>query len=76
MDDIDNGETGGIQPAQAVDDIVAAAASEPQSEEERYRTLEEKVLKEWVKQYTKGGMYFSYTFGWFQSSPVLSLIEA
>jgi hypothetical protein len=63
VDDIDNGDTAGITRAQAIDDIVAAGAPEPQSDEERYRTMEEKVLREWVRQYTKGGMYFSYTFG-------------
>lgn len=63
LDDIDNGDTTSIEPNQAIDDIVTAAVTEPQSTEEKHRALEEKVLRETVKQFTKGGMYFSYNFG-------------
>jgi hypothetical protein len=63
LDDIDKGDIAGITPSQAVDDIVAAVAPEPRSAEERYLALEIKVLKETVRQFTKGGMYFSYSFG-------------
>jgi phosphatidylinositol 4-phosphatase len=62
LDDMDNGDTS-IAPSQAVEDIVTAAAPEPKSAEERYLALEVKVLKETVRQFTKGGMYFSYSFG-------------
>jgi hypothetical protein len=62
LDDMDNGDTN-IAPDQAVEDIVTAAAPEPKSAEERYQALEVKVLKETVRQFTKGGMYFSYSFG-------------
>jgi phosphatidylinositol 4-phosphatase len=63
LHDIDNGDTASIAPIQAVEDIVTAAAPEPQSTEARYLALEVKVLKETVRQFTKGGMYFSYSFG-------------
>lgn len=63
LDDIDSGENASIEPNQAIDDIVTAAVIEPQTSEERYLALELKVLKEIVRQFTKGGMYFSYTFG-------------
>jgi len=62
LDDMDNGDTS-IAPSQVVEDIVTAAAPEPKSAEERYLALEVKVLKETVRQFTKGGMYFSYSFG-------------
>lgn len=63
MDDIDNGETAAIEPSKAVEDIVTAAATEPSTSEERNTRLEDKILKETVRQFTKGGMYFTYSFG-------------
>ncbi|PVG02589.1 hypothetical protein CPB86DRAFT_861460 [Serendipita vermifera] len=61
--DIDNGDTANIEPEKAIDDIItAAAAPEPHSVEQRNLVLEDKITKEMIRQFTKGGMYFSYTF--------------
>ncbi|KIM25985.1 hypothetical protein M408DRAFT_330774 [Serendipita vermifera MAFF 305830] len=62
LDDIDSGDTASLAPNQAIEDIVTAAVPEPRTSEERYQAVELKVLKEIVRQFTKGGMYFSYTF--------------
>jgi phosphatidylinositol 4-phosphatase len=64
LEDIDNGDTANIEPEKAIDDIItAAAAQEPHSIEQRNLILEDKIMKELVRQFTKGGMYFSYNFG-------------
>lgn len=64
LDDIDNGDTTNLEPNKVIEDIMkAAAATEPESSDQKHRAMDDKVLKETVRQFTKGGMYFSYTFG-------------
>jgi len=64
LDDIDNGDTASLEPNKVIEDIMnAAAATEPESSDQKHRAMDDKVLKETVRQFTKGGMYFSYTFG-------------
>jgi hypothetical protein len=55
------GSEGGAPPSQAL--LGALLAPTPISMEKRHSELEEKVIREIVKQYTKTGMYFAYTFG-------------
>ncbi|CAG8693425.1 14293_t:CDS:2, partial [Acaulospora colombiana] len=63
LEDIDNGDTANIEPERAIDDIItAAAAPEPHSAEQKNLVLEDKIMKEIIRQFIKGGMYFSYTF--------------
>jgi phosphatidylinositol 4-phosphatase len=50
-------------PATVLDSILTEAAPEPISEEEKYTQLEAKVVKECIREFTKGGMYFAYNFG-------------
>ena len=52
-----------LGPEKVVEAIVNATAPAPSSNEERHRELEEKVVRECVRELTKGGMYFAYTFG-------------
>jgi hypothetical protein len=52
-----------LGPEKVVEAIVNATAPAPTSSEERHRELEEKVVRECVRELTKGGMYFAYTFG-------------
>lgn len=47
----------------AIDDILASTAPAPQSTEEQHSELEDKIVKEVIREFSKGGMYFSYTFG-------------
>ena len=50
------------EPAVALKKILATAAPPP-SIEERHSELEEKIIRECIREYTKGGMYFAYNFG-------------
>lgn len=51
------------EPAQVVESILQAAAPAPATPEEKRNELEDKVLREIIREYTKGGMYFAYAFG-------------
>ena len=48
------------EPEEVLDSILAPT---PATSEERHSQLEEKIVKECIREYTKGGMYFAYTFG-------------
>jgi hypothetical protein len=56
-------DQGVVEPGEVLDTIITAAAPPPQTVEERHSELEEKVVKEAIRQFTRGGMYFSYGFG-------------
>lgn len=58
-------DQGAVEPSEVLDTIITAAAPTPQTVEERHSELEEKVVKETIRQFTRGGMYFSYSFGTF-----------
>ena len=52
-------------PSEALSSIVTATAPPPPTAKERKSELEDKIVKETVKEFTKGGMYFAYNFGTF-----------
>lgn len=54
---------GDKDPQEVLDAILAANERAPQTAEQKNSELEDKIIRECVNQYTKGGMYFSYTFG-------------
>ena len=54
---------GDKDPHEVLDTILAASAPAPQTAEQKNTELEDKIIRECVNQFTKGGMYFSYTFG-------------
>ena len=56
-------DQGVVEPQEVLDTIVTSTAPPPQTIEERHSELEEKVVKETIRQFTRGGMYFSYSFG-------------
>ena len=62
---MDSMDQGAVEPSEVLDTIITAAAPPPQTVEERHSELEEKVVKETIRQFTRGGMYFSYGFGAF-----------
>lgn len=55
-------ERGNEEPARMVDSILAATAPPPASVEEKQTELERKIIRECIKEFSKGGMYFAYNF--------------
>ena len=51
------------EPATLVDSILSATAPPPASVEEKESELERKIVRECIREYSKGGMYFAYNFG-------------
>ena len=51
------------EPAQVIESILASTAPPPATSEERHSELETKVVRECIREYTKGDMYFAYNFG-------------
>lgn len=60
FDRLTNG--GKEQPAEVMESILASTAPPPATTEERHSELERKVVRECIREFTKGGMYFAYTF--------------
>ena len=52
-------------PAEIISGILNATAPPPLTHEEQKSELEDKIVKEVVREFCKGGMYFAYTFGMF-----------
>ncbi|TBU49147.1 SacI homology domain-containing protein [Dichomitus squalens] len=50
-------------PEEVIESIVSSAAPPPQTTAEKHSELEDKIVRECVREYTRGGMYFAYTFG-------------
>lgn len=51
------------EPRQVLSQIVKSAAPPPPTIEEKYSELEAKILRQTIKEYAKGEMYFAYNFG-------------
>lgn len=51
------------KPEAVIDTIIASTAPPPDSVEERHSELEDRVLRECIREYVKGCMYFAYHFG-------------
>ncbi|KAI0672944.1 SacI homology domain-containing protein [Trametes maxima] len=49
-------------PEEVIESIVSSAAPPPQTLEEKHTMLEEKIVRECIREFTRGGMYFAYTF--------------
>ena len=56
-------EEGKQSPDSVLNSILATTAPPPDSVEERHTELEDKIVRECIREFTKGGMYFAYTFG-------------
>lgn len=48
--------------AGVLENILASTAPAPATTEERHSEVESKVIKECIREFTKGGMYFAYNF--------------
>lgn len=64
-------ETGVEEPKAVLQDLLDSTAPAPATVEERHSELDDKIVKECVKEFTKGGMYFAYNFGGFPCVSVL-----
>ncbi|KAJ7125465.1 SacI homology domain-containing protein [Mycena crocata] len=60
LDEIIN--QGQQEPAEVLSNLVETLAPAPASSEEQHSELEDKIVKECIREFTKGGMYFAYTF--------------
>lgn len=56
-------QEGKEEPAAVIASILSSTAPPPATTEERHTELETKVVRETIREFTKGGMYFAYTFG-------------
>lgn len=50
-------------PSEVLSTILTSTAPQPETAEERKSELEDKIVRECVREFTKGGMYFAYHFG-------------
>ncbi|KAJ7449948.1 SacI homology domain-containing protein [Mycena latifolia] len=55
-------KSGQQEPAAVLNNLIETLAPAPASAEEQHTELEDKIVKECIREFTKGGMYFSYTF--------------
>ncbi|KAG6820642.1 hypothetical protein H0H93_013841 [Arthromyces matolae] len=55
-------DEGKVEPAVVLNSILAATAPPPVSSEEKNSELETKIVRETVKEFSRGAMYFAYTF--------------
>ncbi|KAJ7709765.1 SacI homology domain-containing protein [Mycena rosella] len=60
LDNIIN--SGQQEPAAVLSNLIETLAPAPASTEEQHSELEDKIVKECIREFTKGGMYFAYTF--------------
>ena len=51
------------EPAEVIETILASTAPPPATVEEKHLEMETKIIRECVREFTKGGMYFAYNFG-------------
>jgi hypothetical protein len=51
------------EPQQVLSEIIKTAAPSPPTIEDKYSQLEAKILRQTIKEYAKGEMYFTYDFG-------------
>ena len=58
--------------AEVIENILSSTAPPPATAEERHSEMETKIVRECIREFTKGGMYFAYNFG--MTYPVRSMI--
>lgn len=57
------------QPTEVIETILASTAPAPVTAEEKHSEIETKIVKECIRELSKGGMYFAYNFGMFVVFP-------
>lgn len=63
MEDVGRRLSNGENSADILKSIIAKSAPPPSTTEAKYSELENKIVRETIKMFVRGGMYFSYTFG-------------
>lgn len=63
MPDLDDPTGDTSQPDAVLDRLINASAAPPATMEEKHSQLDAKVVRECLREFSKGGMYFSYDFG-------------
>lgn len=56
-------EDGSKESEQVIESILNKTAPSPPTTEEKRTELEDKIVRECVREFTRGGMYFAYNFG-------------
>lgn len=51
------------EPTEALESIINTTAPTPTTQEETHNQLEDKIVRETIREFSKGGMYFAYSFG-------------
>jgi phosphatidylinositol 4-phosphatase len=60
--DLDTAIQEGSEPSAVLGEILGSGA-EPATVQEKHNEMEDKIVRECVREFTKGGMYFAYNFG-------------
>ncbi|KAJ8462179.1 hypothetical protein ONZ45_g18030 [Pleurotus djamor] len=55
-------QNGKGEPHEVINTIISSAAPPPETPEATNSELEAKIIRECIREYTKGGMYFAYSF--------------
>ncbi|TCD64143.1 hypothetical protein EIP91_004492 [Steccherinum ochraceum] len=55
-------QDGSHEPAEVIEEILSATAPAPSTIEEKHNELEDKIIRDCVREYTRGVMFFAYTF--------------
>ena len=56
------------EPTEVLKDIITTTAPNPTTQEETHNQLEDKIVRETIREFSKGGMYFAYSFGQYPST--------
>ena len=54
---------GSQEPSEVLGEIISTAAPPPATIEEKHNELEDKIVRDCVREFTRGVMFFAYTFG-------------
>lgn len=68
-------KNGDKEPAEVLERIIDAQSAAPTTPEQKNSELEEKIIKEVVQQFSRGGMYFAYRFGMYMCEGCAAHIE-
>lgn len=63
LDSFDGRMANGEGPKEVLKSIMAKTTLAPATPQEQHTELDDKIVKETIKEFIKGGMYFSYNFG-------------
>lgn len=56
-------QEGGSELSEVIDTILATAAPPPPTTAEKHSQIQEKIVRDCIREFTRGGMYFAYAFG-------------